>query len=129
MPAVQCLEEQLVKELRSDCHHFTPLPLKPRSYAEAVTGPPAGLATAKLVYVRHGGMQAGLADKYDGPYTVVDRTDKYFVVLMCEQEEKVTVDRLKPHMGSAAVRPAAVKKQGQPALVKPPLLRSDGSGG
>jgi transposase InsO family protein len=26
--------EQLVEELRSDCHHFTPLPLRPRSYAE-----------------------------------------------------------------------------------------------
>jgi hypothetical protein len=109
--------EQLVEELRSDCHHFTPLPLRPRSYAEAVTGLPAGLATAPLVYVRRGGVQAGLVDKYDGPFKVVSRADKYFVVLMGEQEEKVTVDRLKPHMGSAAACPAAVKKRGQPARV------------
>jgi hypothetical protein len=118
-----------VEELRSDCHHFTPLPLRPRSYAEAVTGPPAGLATATLVYIRRGGVQAGLADKYDSPSTVVSRTDKYFMVLMGDQEEKVTVDRLKPHMGSAAVCPAVVKKRGWPALVKLPFLRSDGSGG
>jgi RNase H-like domain found in reverse transcriptase/Reverse transcriptase (RNA-dependent DNA polymerase)/Integrase zinc binding domain/Integrase core domain len=112
--------EKLVEELRSDCVNFTPLPLRHRSYAEVVGEPPPALMAARFVYVRRGGVQAALAPKYDGPYEVLERGPKYFVVKFGARSDKVSVDRLKPHAGEAPVQPAVPPRRGRPPG-KPPL--------
>ncbi|XP_071653062.1 uncharacterized protein [Temnothorax longispinosus] len=54
------------------------------------------LATAEHVFVRHDGPRAMLQAPYDGPYAVVNRGEKVFVVRMHGKEISISVDRLKP---------------------------------
>jgi hypothetical protein len=60
-----------------------------------------------------------MADKYDGPFAVLEKRDKYFVLQVGDRAEKVTVDRLKPHLGTDPVPPPALPRRGRPPL-KPP---------
>lgn len=55
-----------------------------------------GLATAEQVFVRHDGPRAMLQAPYDGPYPVVSRTDKLFVVRVRGRDITVSIDRIKP---------------------------------
>jgi Integrase core domain/Integrase zinc binding domain len=111
--------EVLAAELRSDCSSFMPLPLRARSYAEVAGKQPGGLQAATLVYIRRGGVQSAMAVKYDGPYAVLEKQEKYFVLQVGDRTEKVTVDRLKPHLRADPVSPAAPLRRGRPPL-KPP---------
>jgi hypothetical protein len=74
---------------------------------EAPTEPPAALASGDLVYVRKGGQLQPLAQPYSGPYKVLERGPKY-------KDMAVTVDRLKPHTGTAETTPAAPPRRGRP---------------
>jgi hypothetical protein len=112
--------EKLVEELQSDCRNFTPLPLRQHSYAEAASEPPAALKAAQYVYIRHGGVQAALVAKYDGPYKVMSRGPKFFDIQIGNKTDSVTVDRLKPHMGGEPVEAATLPRRGRPPG-KPPL--------
>ncbi len=47
-----------------------------------------------------------LAPLYEGPYKVVKRSPKYFRVDIGGRVEAVSLDRLKPHLGSSGVTPA-----------------------
>ncbi|XP_029174987.1 uncharacterized protein K02A2.6-like [Nylanderia fulva] len=54
------------------------------------------LAAAEQVFVRHDGPKKMLQASYEGPYAVVSRGDKIFVVRMHGKEKTVSIDRLKP---------------------------------
>ena len=81
---------------------------------------PAHLATAEMVYVRKGGQPGPLAPPYSGPYRVISRGPKYFIIDIGGQQQAVTVDRLKPHTGTAASTPAAPPRRGRPPAARPP---------
>jgi hypothetical protein len=70
---------------------------------------------AQYVYVRKGGVLPPLAPQYAGPYAVVKRQPKFFLLQMGNRQEAVSVDRLKPHLGKAIVFPAAPPRRGRPA--------------
>ena len=53
------------------------------------------LSNSKYVWVRKEGFKPSLAPVYEGPYLVIQRHDKYFVIVSWEGEKKVSVDRLK----------------------------------
>jgi hypothetical protein len=93
-----------------------PLPTRPMSYAEAAGRPSRALLDAKYAYVRRGGVIPPLAQLYAGPFLVHSKTDKCFVVEMGDHRETISVDRLKPHTGSAAVQPAVPPRRGRPRL-------------
>jgi transposase InsO family protein len=81
----------------------------PRTWAE-VAAPTHSqqLQSCKYVFVKKGGSLAPLASNYDGPYEVVKHGLKYFIVKIGDKDDTVSVDRLKPYLGSAvpeAVRP------------------------
>ena len=59
-----------------------------------------------MVYVRKGGQPGPLVPPYSGPYRVVDRTPKYFTIEIGGKQQAVTVDCLKPHMGTGAMTAA-----------------------
>jgi transposase InsO family protein len=123
--------QQLARRL-FERQHFTPLPLWAKSYAEAVKEEqlPPQLAAAAYVYIRRGGVQPALADKYEGPYAVVERGPKYFRVAIGSTVDTVSVDRLKPHTGSGAVQAAPPPKRGWPPLsASSPLSGADAGGG
>ena len=53
------------------------------------------LATANHVWVRREGIRPSLSPIYEGPFSVVRKFNKYFILLSWEGERKVSVDRLK----------------------------------
>lgn len=54
------------------------------------------LHTVGHVFMRRDGPKAMLEPPYEGPFPVVRRQDKVFVVLMHGEEKVIRVDRLKP---------------------------------
>jgi hypothetical protein len=46
-----------------------------------------------------------LSPLYQGPYKVLDRREKFFKLEVGGQPEVISVDRLKPHLGTQRGRP------------------------
>jgi hypothetical protein len=94
---------------------------RPLSYAEAAARPPAVLLQASHVYVRRDVTLPPLLTLYVDPYEVLERAVKFFRIAVGGREETVSIDRLKPHLGSRAVL------GGPPGGTRPPpCLRSCG---
>jgi transposase InsO family protein len=102
--------EDFVQRLRAGVPCVAPLP--PPS-AAASSKPPSSLMAAAFVYVRAPPAAPGLSPMYRGPYEVVKRTSKYFIIKMGGRFDAVTVDRLKPHLGGPVV-PAVPPRRGRP---------------
>ena len=102
----------------------SPLPTRPLSYAAVAATPPAALLSAKFVYVRRGGATPPLAPLYVGPYLVIDRQPKFFKVQVGTRTEVISIDRLKPHLGTAPVSPAVPPLRGRPPADGPPSSSS-----
>jgi len=101
--------EDVVEALRST----QPLPTRPLTYAEAAAGLQS-LQRADFVYVRKGGTVPPLSPLYQGPYKVLDRREKFFKLEVGGQPEVISVDRLKPHLGTAPVTAASPPQRGRP---------------
>ncbi|XP_008546531.1 uncharacterized protein LOC103570535 [Microplitis demolitor] len=54
------------------------------------------LATAEHVFILHDGPKKPLQHPYEGPYRVVSKSEKSFVVNVREKDITVSIDRLKP---------------------------------
>ena len=68
-----------------------------------------------------GGAKSPLSPAYSGPYAVISRFPKYFILDMGDRQEFVSVDRLKPHLGSDIFTPAVAPCRGHHLkLVAPP---------
>jgi len=76
----------------------------------------ARLHEADFVYVRRGGVAPPLAPAYSGPYRVLRRHAKFFILEVGGREDSVSVDRLKPHLGRAPLQPAPPPRRGRPPL-------------
>ena len=105
------------------------IPPTGRSYAQAATSSP--LDGAEWVYVARGGAAKPMADKYSGPYKVLERANKAWKVQVGDRVEIISRDRLKPHLGGVepvAARPptrgwprtASSSSVASPALAKRP---------
>ena len=55
-----------------------------------------------------------MADKYNGPYKVLEKGNKAWKLQVGERVEVVSRDRLKPHLGSVAPRAAVPPTRGRP---------------
>ena len=53
-----------------------------------------------------------MADKYSGPYKVMERGNKAWKLKVGERVEVVSRDRLKPHLGSVAPEAAVLPTRG-----------------
>ena len=65
------------------------------SYADAARQLPPVLLAADFVYVRHASVDPPLAPAYTGPFAVISRSEKFFMVELCGRHEFSFVDRLK----------------------------------
>ena len=100
-------------------------PITPKELQEV----PLQLQGASFVYVRRGGAKLPLSTAYSGPFAVVSRSPKFFVLDLGERHESVSADRLKPHAGASIFTPAAVPRRGRPPLPVAPPERPPGGGG
>ena len=57
---------------------------------------PKSLENTEFVWVRHDAVSPPLTLPYDGPFKVLERKEKYFVIEKDGRRDSVTVDRLKP---------------------------------
>jgi len=89
------------------------LPLRERSYADAVSGRDSILEAAAWVYVRRGVAAGPLAPPYEGPYKVLRRWEKVVELQVGGRVERVSADRLKPHRGEEPT-PAQPPRRGRP---------------
>ena len=81
-----------VKRLQGHCpwSRYQVPPTRKMSYAEAACKPSLVLQRASHMYVRRGG---SLPPPYVGPYRVISRSDKWFLLDVGGKEEKVSTDR------------------------------------
>ena len=67
----------------------------------------ASPANSTHVFIRRGAVRKPLQPPYDGPYSVLERTDKHFTVDINSRKETALIDRLKPaHLDSDTPNPA-----------------------
>ena len=73
------------------------------------------LSSCTRVYIRHDGVRKPLQQPYDGPYKVLQRSDKHFTVEVKGRPEVVSLDRLKP----AHLEPPSILTE--PSPTTPPV--------
>ena len=60
------------------------------------TNIPEDLRACPMVFIHRDGHRAPLSHRYDGPYRVLVRENKYFRIQLGDREDTVAIDRLKP---------------------------------
>ena len=88
-------------------HHVTPQP-QPL---------PRALMEAEYVFVRDDASKPPLSPLYRGPYLVLRRSEKFFILQIGDKKDAVSVDRLKPVFSSNPVVPGVPPVRGRPRLV------------
>ena len=75
-----------------------------------------GLREAEYVFVRRDASHGPLHTPYTGPYCVLQRHDKYYVIQCGDREGRVSVDRLKPANAEPdrPIEPAVSPRRGRP---------------
>ena len=68
----------------------------PRYQTRSNTYVSKDLSTCTHVFVRNDTVRKPLQPPYDGPFKVIDRTAKYFILDLNGRKDKVSLDRLKP---------------------------------
>jgi len=99
---------------RMQASPFLPPPTRPLSYAEVAASPAKPLLEADFVYIRKGGSIPPLSQLYAGPYQVVRRRRKFFELMVGGKSQVVSVDRLKPHLGTSPITVATPAVKGRP---------------
>ena len=75
---------------------------------------PEEIRSATHVYVRRDGHVTPLSALYEGPFLVLSKRDKTFVLKKGQVAEAVSIDRLKPHLGSSAPDVQVPARRGRP---------------
>ena len=92
--------QQLVKKLQD-----VPLITMRPPAAPPPQNPPATLQHAEFVYIHVDGSLPPLAPQYRNPYRVLARGPKFFNFQLGDKADNVSVDWLKPHLGTSPVQP------------------------
>ena len=103
-----------LRQLREKVGDLRPVPTSAHDHVR--TNVPSVLQKAKHVFIRRDQRKSPLQTPYDGPYEVIDRTDKYFTIRIGLREDKVSIDRLKAaHLDeSLPIQVAQPPRRGRP---------------
>ena len=71
-------------------------PTIPEHHCSHRTAVPTALTSATHVFVRHDAHRTPLQRPYDGPFLILQRNEKFFVLDYNGRHETVSIDRLKP---------------------------------
>ena len=83
-------------QLRDKMHRIRPPPTSHHAIRPSYV--PRDLRTCKYVFVRIDAVMTPLQRPYQGPYSVIERHPKYFVINFGNRTDSVSIDRLKPAM-------------------------------
>lgn len=87
-------DSEYLHKLRDTISKYKPRPkYHSKSYSLFV---PDSLNSCKSVFVRNDAMRRSLQPPYEGPYIVISRNKKYFIIKIGDREVSVSIDRLKP---------------------------------
>ena len=93
------------------------VPTRPLTYAEVACKPLQQLMSSSFVFIRKGEFNVpALSPLYTGPFKVLSKGPKSFVLDLGGRHESVSVDRLKPYLGGDDVQPARAPPMGRPPL-------------
>ena len=88
-------------------------PVQTRFPRQRATYMDPALTTCTHVFLRHDAVRSPLQPPYDGPYQVIKRLGKSYVISIKGKDRVVSLDRLKPaHMESSANHPTPVSGSG-----------------
>ncbi|XP_023323591.1 uncharacterized protein LOC111697725 [Eurytemora carolleeae] len=82
---------------------------------------PSSLANCSHVFIREDASKPPLSPLYRGPYLVLSKYPKYFLVEIGSKSDSVSVDRLKPVLSDHPVTPQQPPRRGRPPLSPAPL--------
>jgi transposase InsO family protein len=102
---------EFVQQLRS---HIPCIADRPDDKQVAAQPPPFSLQSAAFVYVKSPPASPGLTPAYRGPYRVRVLGRKYFVIEIGGRPQAVSVDNIKPHLGSTPISAAPGPRRGRP---------------
>lgn len=101
--------EDFVDQLRKNFENLRSVPT--RELRSQTVYMPTSLENCEHVFVRVDRVKTGLQDPYDGPYKIVRRLRKYFIIMQNNKEVKVSIDRLKPaKIDPEGKKPNPIKK-------------------
>ncbi|XP_078495185.1 uncharacterized protein LOC144749995 [Ciona intestinalis] len=87
-------QQSFLPHLRSKMKELRAPPTLWHGSSRTFTHP--ALANASFVFVRHDARRTPFQRPYDGPFKVVSRHQKYFVVDLGHRRDSISIDRLKP---------------------------------
>ena len=119
-PRTSDLHSGFLRELQNSMHTALPPPLQ--YHCTRPTHIPGDLGHTSFVYIRHGAHCNPLQRPYAGPFPVLERNEKYWVINHDEKIEKVTVDHLKtayPSPVEPLLHPTAASQLPVPTACRP----------
>ena len=115
LPLRRSAEEppEFLNRLRSDVIRLLPTPTV--FHGEQPSYVPGDLRTADYVFVRQDSPRTCLQPPYRGPFLVLERGDKEFLIHLGTREERISIDRLKSAtVDRSSLVPATAPKRGRP---------------
>ncbi len=111
--------DQQLRQLRENAGSLAPVPTS--QHGPVTPFVPHTLLVSPYVFVRRDMHRNPLQTPYSGPYKVISRTDKNFIIDYGGREETVSIDRLKPaHVNPTAPVPLAQPpRRGRPPTSAP----------
>ena len=91
--------QQFVEDLKEHFRHIQPTPASRHGSPSIFIHP--RLKDCAFVFLRHDGVKKPLQNPYDGPYKVLNKSEKTFIIEVNGRESTVSLDRLKPAFISA----------------------------
>lgn len=87
-------DSEYLQKLRDTINNLKPRPPSHKNTRSLFL--PSNLATCKSVFVRNDVMRKSLQPPYEGPYSVLRRHGKTYVIKIGDRETSISIDRLKP---------------------------------
>ena len=117
-PGINPFPDNQLRHLREHAETLAPVPTS--QHGPVTTFIPHTLTVAPYVFMRRDAHRNPLQTPYTGPYRVISKADKAFVIDYGGREETVSIDRLKPaHVDPTSPVPLAQPpRRGRPPIRK-----------
>ena len=119
-----------LQQLRDRVGNLRPVPTSAHGEKHIKTNVPGALRHARFVFIRRDARKAPLQTPYEGPFEVLKHGDKFFKLRIGNEEDTVSIDRLKPAYvdKSQPTQVAIPPKRGRPPkrqAAEPPGVKNN----